>query len=81
MSDKSHVIALPCNERFVIEELTNWARKACKLSLEITGPEDRDGVVFYFISSDELNIQNSYDIGYYYSGLITRLRRENIINW
>lgn len=81
MSDKISSISIPCNDQFVIDELVDWAKKACKLSLQITEPEDRDGVVFYTISSKDLTFQTAYDIGYYYSGLISRLRKKKKISW
>lgn len=67
-------IDIPCNDRWVIENLVERFEGLYKINISIDGEEDRDGVLFFTISSYQFTPNLIFEIGYYYSGYIRQLR-------
>ncbi|GIQ60838.1 hypothetical protein Flavo103_39740 [Flavobacterium collinsii] len=67
-------ISIPSNHRWVVENLIERFEKAYQIKIFIEDEEDRDGVNFFIVSSDQFTHDLIFEIGYYYSGYIRQLR-------
>lgn len=72
-------IDFPCNDKWVAENLVNRFSNLYKIKISIDKEEDRDGVVFYTISSDQFTPNLIFEIGYYYNGYVRQLREKGEI--
>ncbi len=67
-------IDIPSNDKWVVENLVNRFENLYKIKISIDKEEDRDGVIFFSISSDQFTSNIIFEIGYYYSSYVRQLR-------
>jgi midasin (ATPase involved in ribosome maturation) len=72
-------IDIPSNDKWVIENLIERFSKLYKIEIKIEKEEDKDGVVFFTISSNDFNSNIIFEIGYYYCGYVRQLREKGEI--
>ena len=74
MEQNKITVDIPSNDRWVVENVVNRFENLYKMQISIDKEEDRDGVVFFSISSNEFTSNIIFEMGYYYSGYVQQLR-------
>lgn len=81
MVQNNLTIDIPSNELWVVQNLIDRFIKLYKIKILITSEEDRGGINFISITSEEFTTNLIFEIGYYYSSYIRQLREEKKIDW
>jgi len=74
MEQNKITLDIPSNDKWVIENLVHRFEKLYGMKISIDKEEDRDGVVFFSISSTQFTPSLIFEMGYYYSGYVRQLR-------